>query len=149
MQLSSYENIFQENIIFNEAKEYKVKDSKIICLYSKMEAKFFSEIEKNMDVKTIKDFEKEVRKKIYNELESLRKENDDLSRILIAAESDMWKKIRNEEYSWLQINNDKKKKLYRLIDIYSNFIDIVDSVKDLNTKVEMLKQLKETPVDSE
>ena len=36
-----------------------------------MEAKFFSEIEKNMDVKTIKDFEKEVRKKIYNEMEHL------------------------------------------------------------------------------
>ena len=29
MQLSSYENITSENIIFNEAKEYKVKDSKI------------------------------------------------------------------------------------------------------------------------
>ena len=29
MQLSSYENITQEKIIFNEAKEYKVKDSKI------------------------------------------------------------------------------------------------------------------------
>ena len=29
MQLSSYENITKENIIFNEAKEYKVKDSKI------------------------------------------------------------------------------------------------------------------------
>ena len=29
MQLSSYENITQDNIIFNEAKEYKVKDSKI------------------------------------------------------------------------------------------------------------------------
>ena len=28
-----------------------------------METKFFSEIEKNMDVKIIKDFEKEVRKK--------------------------------------------------------------------------------------
>ena len=28
-----------------------------------MEAKFFSEIEKKMDIKTIKDFEKEVRKK--------------------------------------------------------------------------------------
>ena len=114
-----------------------------------MEAKFFSEIEKNIDVKTIKDFEKEVRKKIYNELETLRKENDDLSRILIAAESDMWKRIRNEQYSWLQINSDKKKKLYRLIDIYSNFIDLVDSVKDLNTKVEKVKQLKNTPVDSE
>ena len=114
-----------------------------------MEAKFFSEIEKKMDVKTIKDFEKEVRKKIYNELETLRKENDDFSRVLIAGESNMWKKIRNEEYSWLQINSDKKKKLYRLIDIYSNFIDLVDSVKDLNTKVEKVKQLKNTPVDSE
>ena len=59
------------------------------------------------------------------------------------------KKIRNEEYSWLQINDDKKKKLYHLIDIYSNFVDIVDSVKDLNKKVEKVKNLKNTPVDSE
>ena len=114
-----------------------------------MEAKFLSEIEKNMDVKTIKDFEKEVRTKIYNELESLRKKNEDLSRVLMAFECEMWKKIRNEEYSWLQLNSDKKKKLYRLIDIYSNFIDIVDSVKELNTKVEKVKQLKNTPADSE
>ena len=92
-----------------------------------MEAKFFSEIEKKMDVKTIKDFEKEVRTKIYNELESLRKKNEDLSRVLMAGECEMRKKIRNEEYSWLRLNSDKKKKLYRLIDIYSNFIDIVDS----------------------
>ena len=114
-----------------------------------MEAKFFSEIEKNMDVKTIKDFEKEVRKKIYNEMETLRKENDDLSRILIASESDIWKRIRNEEYSWLHINSNKKKKLYRLIDIYSNFIDIVDSVRDLNKKVYRVNQLKEAAVDEE
>ena len=114
-----------------------------------METKFFSEIEKKMDVKTIKDFEKEVRKKIYNELETLRKENDDFSRVLMASECEMWKKIRNEEYSWLQINSDKKKKLYRLIDIYSNFVDIIDSVKDLNTKVDRVKQLKDTPVDSD
>ena len=114
-----------------------------------MEAKFFSEIEKNMDVKTIKDFEKEVRTKIYNELESLRKKNEDLSRVLMVGECEMWKKIRNEEYSWLQLNSDKKKKLYRLIDIYSNFIDIVDSVKELNTKVEKVKQLKNTPADDE
>ena len=114
-----------------------------------MESKFFSEIEKNMNVKTIKDFEKEVRKKIYNELETLRKENDNLSRVLIATESDMWKRIRNEEYSWLRINSDKKKKLYRLIDIYSHFIDLVDSVRDLNTKVEKVKKLKETPVEED
>ena len=102
-----------------------------------------------MDVKTIKDFEKEARTKIYNELESLRKKNEDLSRVLMAGECEMWKKIRNEEYSWLQLNSDKKKKLYRLIDIYSEFVDIVDSVKDLNKKVERVKQLKDTPVNSE
>ena len=110
-----------------------------------MEAKFFFEIEKKMDVKTLKDFEKEVRTKINNEFESLRKKNDDLSRVLMAGECDMWEKIRNEEYSWLKINSDKKKKLYRLIDIYSKFVDIVESVKDLNTKVERIKLLKNAP----
>ena len=34
-----------------------------------MEAKFFSEIEKKMDVKTLKDFEKDVRTQINNGLE--------------------------------------------------------------------------------
>ena len=67
----------------------------------------------------------------------------------MVGECEMWNKIRNEEYSWLHLNSDKKKKLYRLIDIYSNFNEIVDSVKDLNTKVEKVKQLKNTPVDSE
>ena len=114
-----------------------------------MEAKFFSEIEKNMDVKTLKDFEKEVRTKINNEFESIRKKNDNLSRVLIAGECDMWKKIRNEDYSWLLINSDKKKKLYRLVDIYSNFVDIVDSVKDLNKKVERIKLLKNEPDDED
>ena len=114
-----------------------------------METKFFSEIEKKMDVKTIKDFEKEVRTKIYNELELLRNKNDNLSKILSTSESEMWNKIRNDQYSWLKLNNEKKKKLYRLIDIYSNFIDIVDSVKSLNKKVEKVKQLKDTPVYSE
>ena len=80
-----------------------------------MEAKFFSEIEKKMDIKTLKDFEKEVRKKIYNELETLRKENDNLSRVLNASECDMWKRIRNEEYSWLTINSDKKRNFIVLL----------------------------------
>ena len=114
-----------------------------------MEAKFFSEIEKNMDVKTLKDFEKEVRTKINNEFESLRKKNDDLSRVLMDGESEMWKKIRNDVYYWLKINSDKKNKLYRLIDIYSNFNDLFDSVKYLNTKVERIKLLKNGPDDED
>ena len=114
-----------------------------------MEAKFFSEIEKKMDVKTLKDFEKDVRTQINNELEALRKKNDDLSRVLMAGECEMWEKIKNEEYSWLNINSNKKKKLYRLIDIYSKFDYIIDSVKDLNTKVDRVKQLKDAPEDTD
>ena len=106
-------------------------------------------LEKKLDVKTLKDFEKDVRTQINNEFETLRKKNDNLSRLLMAGECEIWEKIRNEDYSWLQINSDKKKKLYRLIDIYSKFDDIVDSVKDLNTKVDRVKQLKHTPEDSD
>ena len=67
----------------------------------------------------------------------------------MAGECEMWGKIRDENYSWLKIKSDKKKKLFRLIDIYSKFDDIVDSVKDLNIKVEGVKQLKDAPVDGE
>ena len=112
-----------------------------------METKFFTEIEKTMDVKTIKDFEKEVRSKIYTELESLRKKNDELNRILHTTEMAMWSNIRNDQYSWLILDDKKKKKLFRLIDIYTNFSDIVDNVKSLNKKVEKVKQLKDTPID--
>ena len=107
-----------------------------------MEAKFFSEIEKKMDVKRLKDFEKDVRTQINNEFESLRKKNDDLSRILMAGECEMWGKIIDEEYSWLKIDSDKNKKLFRLINIYCSFDKIVESVKDLNKKVEKVKKLK-------
>ena len=114
-----------------------------------MEAKFFSEIEKNMDVKTLKDFEKEVRTKINDELETLRNKNADLSRVLMGGECEMWGKIRRGDYSWLKIKSDKKKKLFRLIDIYSKFDSIVDTVKELEKKVENVKKLKDSPVDSE
>ena len=114
-----------------------------------MEAKLFSEIEKSVNVKTLKDFEKEVRTKINQEFETSPAKNDDLSRVLMAGECEMWGKIRDENYSWLKIKCDKKKKLFRLIVIYSKFDDIVDSVKDLNIKVEGVKQLKDAPVDGE
>ena len=114
-----------------------------------MESKFFAEIEKKMDIKTIKDFEKEVRIKIRNEFESLRKKNDDLNRILMGNECQSWLNIKGNHYSWLTLDSEKNKKLFRLIDIYSNFSRIVDSVRDLNTKVENVKKLKDKSVDSE
>ena len=88
-----------------------------------MEAKFFSEIEKNMDVKTLKDFEKEVRTKINNEFESLRNKNDDLSRVLMAGECEMWGKIRNEDYSWLKIKSDKKRNFIVLLTFTRNLVE--------------------------
>ena len=112
-----------------------------------MESKFFVEIEKKMNVKTIKDFEKEVRTKIINEFETLRKKNPDLARVLMADESHMWNKVKFGEYSWLALDPTKNKKLFRLIDIYSNFNNIIDSVKDLNTKVEKVLELKNAPDD--
>ena len=99
-----------------------------------------------MNVKTLKDFEKEVRNKIINEFESLRKKNDDLSRVLIVGECELWESIKNGNYSWLKIPKDKKKKLFRLIDIYSNFSNIVDNVKELNKNVDELTKLKDLPV---
>ena len=114
-----------------------------------MEAKFFSEIEKNMDVETLKDFEKEIRTKINDEFETLRNKNADLSRVLMAGECDMWEKIRRGDYSWLKIKSDKKKKLFRLIDIYLKFDSIVDTVKELEEKVEKIKKLKDSPVDKD
>ena len=114
-----------------------------------MEAKFFSEIEKNMDVETLKDFEKEVRIKIIEEFEILRSKNADLSRVLMAGECEMWEKIRKGEYSWLKIKSDKKKKLFKLIDIYTKFDSIVDTVKELERKVEKVRKLKDSPVDSD
>ena len=114
-----------------------------------MEAKFFLEIEKNMDVETLKDFEKEVRTKIIEEFEILRSKNADLSRVLMAGECEMWEKIRKGEYSWLKIKSEKKKKLFRLIDIYTKFDSIVDTVKELERKVEKVRKMKDAPVDSD
>ena len=107
-----------------------------------MEDKFFSEIEKKMDINTLKEFEKEVKTKIFDQLEILRNKNNDLSRVLMVGECEIWRKIRNEDYSWLKLKSAQKKRLFRLIDIYMSFDDIIDSVKDLNTKVDKIKELQ-------
>ena len=111
-----------------------------------MEAKFFAEIQKNMDVKTLKDFEKEVRGKIIDEFETLRNKNDDLSRVLMAGECEMWEKIRRGDYSWLKIVIKRRNFLDLLIDIIS--INIIILIF-LDLFIEKVKKLKDTPLDSE
>ena len=79
----------------------------------------------------------------------MRKTNDNLSRILTSGECEMWESIKDGNYSWLKLKSDKKKKLFRLIDIYSNFNTLVEEVRELNKKVDKIKQLKDAPVDDE
>ena len=62
-----------------------------------------------MDIKTLKDFEKEVRTKINDEFESLRKEKDGLSKVLMFGECQLWNSIIYGKYSWLKIKSDKKR----------------------------------------
>ena len=114
-----------------------------------MEAKFFSEIEKKMHVKTLRYFEKEVRTKVNHEFESLRKTNKDLSKVLMFGECELWNGIKDGKYSWLKIKSDKKKKLFRLIDIYSKVSDLVEDVGDINKTVDDLKKLKDAPIDED
>ena len=101
-----------------------------------------------MDIKTLKDFEKEVRTKINDEFESLRKENDGLSKVMF-GECQLWNSIKNSKYSWLKIKSDKKKKLFRLVEIYSQVSNLVENVGDINKKVDDLKKLKDAPIDEE
>ena len=114
-----------------------------------MEAKFFSETEKKMHVKTLRYFEKGVRTKVNHEFESLRKTNKDLSKVLMFGECELWNGIKDGKYSWLKINSDKKKKLFRLIDIYSKVSDLVEDVGDINKTVDDLKKLKDAPIDED
>ena len=50
---------------------------------------------------------------------------------------------KNGGYSWLKITEDRKTRLFKVIDIYSNFQYLVDDVESLNTKAEKIKQLKD------
>ena len=102
-----------------------------------------------MDIKTLRDFEKEVRTKVNHEFESLRKTNKDLSKVLMFGECELWNSIKNGKYSWLKIKSDKKKKLFRLVEIYSQVSNLVENVGDINKIVDDLKKLKDAPIDEE
>ena len=72
-----------------------------------MEDKFFKEIQKKMNVKTIKDFEKELRRKIRDEFETERKTNTSRARVLLVSEANLWDGIKNG-------SKKKKKELFIL-----------------------------------
>ena len=109
-----------------------------------MGAKFYREIEKSMRIKTVKDFELVLRTKINDELklELERKKEQYLSRILLSNECYLWEKIRDDGFNWLVIPDERKARLTKLIDLYSVIRTLVENVKDLNTKLTRIKELK-------
>ena len=97
-----------------------------------------------MNVKTLKDFEKELRKKIRDEFEIERKTNTNLARVLLVTEANLWEGIKNGNYSWVKIERDRKERLFKLITMFKQFFEFVESVENLNKKVDRLNKLKET-----
>lgn len=108
-----------------------------------MEKKFFTEIQKKMNVKTLNDFEKGLRTKITDEFELERKTNENLARVLLVGESQMWYSIRTGTYSWVEIDSDRKEKLFKLRELYKEFYNVIETVEALNEKVKKIKKLKD------
>lgn len=108
-----------------------------------MEKKFFTEIQKKMNVKTLNDFEKGLRTKIRDEFELDRKTNENLARVLLVGESQMWYSIGTGTYSWVEIDSDRKEKLFKLRELYKEFYNVIESVEALNEKVKKIKKLKD------
>ena len=65
------------------------------------------------------------------------------------GECELWNGVKDGKYSWLKIKSDKKKTLFRLIDIYSKVSDLVEDVRDLNVRADHLKKIKDEPIDED
>ena len=51
-------------------------------------------------------------------------------------------KIRDGDFNWLVIPDERSVRLSKFIDLYSQFRTLVENVKDLNTKLNKIKELK-------
>lgn len=91
-----------------------------------------------MNVKTIKDFEKELGMslKLKEKQVPILQEYCQLARLIYGKELRMVV-IIGLTYS------DRKKRLFKLITLYKEFFELVESVQNLNKKVTNINKLKE------
>ena len=78
-----------------------------------------------MNVKTIKDFEKELRRKIRDEFETERKTNTNLARVLLVSEANLWDGIKNgskKKKNYLFWEDDKSEELEKILMSIKNLI---------------------------
>ena len=62
---------------------------------------------------------------------------------MLVAEANVWEGIKNGNYSWDKIESDRKERLFKLITMYKEFFELVESVENLNEKVHRINKLKE------
>lgn len=55
----------------------------------------------------------------------------------------MWYSIRTGTYSWVEIDSDRKEKLFKLRELYKEFYNVIESVEALSEKVKKIKKLKD------
>lgn len=55
----------------------------------------------------------------------------------------MWHSIRTGTYSWVEIDSDRKEKLFKLRELYKEFYNVIESVEALSEKVKKIKKLKD------
>ena len=104
-----------------------------------------------INLRTIEDFEKEIRNNLFIELKNMRDNNQKLDMLLMSKEFDILFDtlfdIKEEKYSSLNLQMENREKLSRLVEIYSLLCELMDSIIILNRKVESVKTLKNLPFD--
>ena len=105
----------------------------------RMEDKFIKEFENFYDNQLLKDYGNKIQTEIINELEDLRKRNDDFSERIICEESRLWSNLINDFNK--DNSKEKVKMLTKLIEIYTCFSGICRQMNYTRDNVKHIKSL--------
>ena len=104
-----------------------------------MEKNVIKLVEKFNNSQILKDYGDEIRTEINNELDELRKENDEFSRRLENEESRMWLNLIIEFK-----NNSEMSNLANLVSIYDCCSNLIKNVHFMEKDIERFKDLVNT-----
>ena len=62
---------------------------------------------------------------------------------MLVSEANLWDGIKNGSYNWVEIDSDRKERLFKLIALYKELFELMESVENLNKKVAKINKLKE------
>ena len=142
-----FAKIFELLFEINEKANLFSCKRKLSNYLNKRKPSFFKEIQKKTSVKISKDFEKELRTKIRDELDLEKKTNENLARGLLVEETRLWDKIRVGGYRRVETDSDRKQRLFKLIEMYTELYNLVETVETLNAKVEKISKCEEDDDD--